>query len=376
MYLFEGKYIDLFATYRFLRILTIPWEEQEAFKLGIIDSDGKRIKDKKLVSSKDKDSYTMLHRLVFNFKRILSKIPLVKSKIGTYAAALFFLKEHMDPEEYNILIESLEPSGLSDDIINTITELNTTKALCLLKDETMIKEDLPANNMGDGNIADKDNVIKFDGRSKKFKNVMRRIKERKIKEQERKLKAKLLKMGIKEELVEKAGYEEFFKNAMKKFKIKDLNDLSDKEKDKFFTYIDKNWDAENESFKEFEKSIELDEKSKLHPDIVAINKEIDDFLEKNKHHRYLPRKEADKLDKLVKKQKQIWRDVGGDMDDYLRMMTDSVEFEEGAYELYDPKHPKFTANYKGWKRKNPTGKLSDFIAHMKTKNFKVANLDN
>ncbi len=47
MYLFEGKYIDLFVTYRFLRILTIPWEEQEAFKLGIIDSDGKRIKDKK-----------------------------------------------------------------------------------------------------------------------------------------------------------------------------------------------------------------------------------------------------------------------------------------------------------------------------------------
>jgi hypothetical protein len=64
MYLFEGKYIDLFVTYRFLRILTIPWEEQEAFKLGIIDSDGKRIKDKKIVSSKDKDAYTMLHRLV------------------------------------------------------------------------------------------------------------------------------------------------------------------------------------------------------------------------------------------------------------------------------------------------------------------------
>ena len=270
MYLFEGKYIDLFATYRFLRILTIPWEEQEAFKLGIIDSDGKRIKDKKLVSSKDKDAYTMLHRLVFNFKRILSKIPLVKSKIGTYAAALFFLKEHMDPEEYNILIESLEPSGLSDDIINTITELNTTKALCLLKDETMIKEDSPTNNMGDGNIADKDNVIKFDGRSKKFKNVMRRIKERKIKEQERQLKAKLLKMGIKEELVEKAGYEEFFKNAMKKFKIKDINDLSDKEKDKFFTYIDKNWDAENES-------VEVDER-------FGFNSELDEAFLIVRHH--------------------------------------------------------------------------------------------
>jgi hypothetical protein len=87
----------------------------------------------------------------------------------------------MDPEEYNILIESLEPSGLSDDIINTITELNTTKALRLLKDETMIKEDSPANNMGDGHIADKDNVIKFDGRSKKFKMLCVELKNVKLK---------------------------------------------------------------------------------------------------------------------------------------------------------------------------------------------------
>jgi hypothetical protein len=152
---------------------------------------------------------------------------------------------------------------------------------------------------------------------------MRRIKERKIKEQERMLKAKLLKMGIKEELVEKAGYEEFFKNAMKKFKIKDINDLSDKEKDKFFTYIDKNWDAENESVHEAKlKPSEL----KKYPALVAINKEIDDLLDKNKKHRYLPRKVSDELDKLMDKEKQIMRDLGLDKSaDNMRMMTDSVK---------------------------------------------------
>ena len=39
-YLTEGRAIDLFVVYRFLRILTTPWEEQEAFKHGIIDKDG------------------------------------------------------------------------------------------------------------------------------------------------------------------------------------------------------------------------------------------------------------------------------------------------------------------------------------------------
>jgi hypothetical protein len=111
-----------------------------------------------------------------------------------------------------------------------------------------VDEDAPTNNMGDGKIADKDNVMKMDGRSKNFKSVMRRIKERKLKEQERLMKAKLLKWGIKEEVVNEEEYEAFFKKAMKKFKIKDVEDLSDKERVKFFNWVDKNWDAgENET---------------------------------------------------------------------------------------------------------------------------------
>ena len=248
----EGKYIDLFATYRFLRILTIPWEDQEAFKLGIIDGDGKRIKEKKVTSSAEKDAYTMLHRMVFNFKRILSKIPLVKSKLGTYAAALFLLKEHMKEDEYNLLVEYISETGKFDDELGkNINKLTLTKALCLLEEENMTKditEDAPTNNMGDGKIAKKDNVMKFDGRSKNFKSVMRRIKERKLKEQDRLMKAELLKWGIKEEVVNEEKYEAFFKKAMKKFKIKDIEDLNDKERAKFFNWVDKNWDAgENET---------------------------------------------------------------------------------------------------------------------------------
>ena len=89
----ENRAIDLFVTYRFLKLLVTPWDKQEAYKLGIIDANGRRT-DKKVESSDEKSSFTLLHRMVFNFKRIMSKIPLVRTQIGTYATALFLLKEH------------------------------------------------------------------------------------------------------------------------------------------------------------------------------------------------------------------------------------------------------------------------------------------
>jgi len=94
----ENRAVDLFVTYRFLKLLVTPFNKQDAFKLGIIDKNGKNlIKSKDLETEEQRQSYTLLHRLVFNCKRIMSKIPLVRTQIGTYAAALFLLKEH-----YNI----------------------------------------------------------------------------------------------------------------------------------------------------------------------------------------------------------------------------------------------------------------------------------
>ena len=40
----ENRAIDLFVTYRFLKLLVTPWDKQEAYKLGIIDANGRREK--------------------------------------------------------------------------------------------------------------------------------------------------------------------------------------------------------------------------------------------------------------------------------------------------------------------------------------------
>ena len=106
-YLEESRAIDLFVAYRFLRILTTPWEDQEAFKLGIIDKDGKLLKKvNKLKTEQEKSSFTLLHRLIFNLKRILHKIPGVKTKIGTYATALYLLKQEYRDEVDDATIET------------------------------------------------------------------------------------------------------------------------------------------------------------------------------------------------------------------------------------------------------------------------------
>ena len=113
-----GRAIDLFVTYRFLRLLTTPFKDTDAYKLGIIDEKGNRIMLPKpktgvkilkpqveLVTSEQKNSYTILHKLVFNIKKLFAKVPGLRTKVGTYAAALFLLKdtfkEHVeDPDMF------------------------------------------------------------------------------------------------------------------------------------------------------------------------------------------------------------------------------------------------------------------------------------
>ena len=93
-----GRAIDLLITYRVIKMLVTPFEKTDAYKYGIIDKNGKVLrKNKTLTVAKEKDSYTILHRFVFNLKRLINLIPGGKSKLGTYAAALgLLLKEEKD----------------------------------------------------------------------------------------------------------------------------------------------------------------------------------------------------------------------------------------------------------------------------------------
>lgn len=93
---------DLVYTFRFLKLLVTNFEDTDAFKLGIIDDTGKRIKSKKIESSSEKSSYTAFHKLVFNIKKLIAKAPGGSSKIASYVSALYLLKETYSISEKNI----------------------------------------------------------------------------------------------------------------------------------------------------------------------------------------------------------------------------------------------------------------------------------
>ena len=96
---------DLAYTFRLIRMLVLDWKDWDAYKLGIIGEDGKRDKNVKLDSDEKKSAYTPFIRLCANIKRLITKIPGGGTKLGSFAAALFLIKEKYnvsDKELYNI----------------------------------------------------------------------------------------------------------------------------------------------------------------------------------------------------------------------------------------------------------------------------------
>lgn len=94
--------VDIYVAYKFVKILSQPWEETDAFKLGIIGKKGKvLIKRRNLKTGEQKAAYTIFHTLIWNIKRILDKLPPTRTRIGSFAAALWMLKEYTSPRVEN-----------------------------------------------------------------------------------------------------------------------------------------------------------------------------------------------------------------------------------------------------------------------------------
>ena len=82
--------VDLFFVYQFIRRLTTPFDETDAFELGLIDEKGKRLKKAK--TPEEKKAMTLFDRMIYNIKRLIARVPGGNTKIATYGAALFLLK--------------------------------------------------------------------------------------------------------------------------------------------------------------------------------------------------------------------------------------------------------------------------------------------
>ena len=123
-----SRAIDLIITYRVVKMLVTPFKKFKAFELGIIDEKGKSLRKMKEVKGSERKHYTMLHRFVFNLKRILQKVGL-GSRLGSFAVALALLiKEDKSYAQYKDTLEStiityLKEQNLYDEMLSEEGEI-------------------------------------------------------------------------------------------------------------------------------------------------------------------------------------------------------------------------------------------------------------
>ena len=98
---------DVAYTFRFIRMLVLDWKEWDAYKLGIINDEGKRNKSEKVDTPEKKSAYTPFIRLCANIKRLVANVPGGGSKLGSFASALYLIKENY---------------GLNDNQLNSINK--------------------------------------------------------------------------------------------------------------------------------------------------------------------------------------------------------------------------------------------------------------
>lgn len=148
----KNPMMDMFLTYQFLKRIVVPFEKWDAYKLGIIDKNGKVLKKKStLKTDQEKAAWGYFDILTTNLKKLLSKVPGGSSVLGSSVASYLLIKENK-----------------SDLLLNEVYfETQFMKVYNQLVEEG----EVPANNVGGGNVKGFDPLL-----IPKAKNMLRRRK--------------------------------------------------------------------------------------------------------------------------------------------------------------------------------------------------------
>ena len=140
-----SKAADYYLTYRFIKTLATPFVDTKAYELGIIDEKGKILKKMKdLQSKEEKRAYGYFERMVWNLKKVLEKIPLVRSTFGSVAIATVALLKENNTD----MREGTFFSYFYDDLCTHLSELQKDKM-----DNLLTTEAAPVTSVGAQNIA-------------------------------------------------------------------------------------------------------------------------------------------------------------------------------------------------------------------------------
>lgn len=116
--------VDLFLVYQFIVRLITPFSEWDAYKLKIIDQNGKVLRRRATLSKpEERRAWGYFDILAANLKKLLAKFPGGDTKLISYAAAGLLLREQkaleqMTEEEIeNLVYQMLDK--MDEDITNS-----------------------------------------------------------------------------------------------------------------------------------------------------------------------------------------------------------------------------------------------------------------
>mgnify|MGYP006081804203 CR=1 FL=1 len=133
--------VDLFVVYQFIKRIATPFAKWEGYKAGVIDDRGNIKVKPKDRDQTQKNSFKTFDVMVLKLKRLLEKIPGGKTRIASYAAALWLIKEDWETRS--------EEQILSEGNDSYIEYLRLYK----LENYNKMLEDAPTNAIGSGAIA-------------------------------------------------------------------------------------------------------------------------------------------------------------------------------------------------------------------------------
>ena len=151
--------VDIYLVYQFLRRLATPFTKWEAFKTGVIDKEGKVLIPKNKRTPEQQGSFKVFDVMILKLKRLLGKIPGGKSRIASYAAALWLIREYDESKS--------EEQILSEDV-DYLKYIQYVRNERFSRFRKMI-EDAPVNAMSGGGVATFDPIL-----FKSKKNVKKR----------------------------------------------------------------------------------------------------------------------------------------------------------------------------------------------------------
>ncbi len=169
--------IDNLIAFRTLYMLVTPFKDTQAYKLGIIDEKGNNLKKFSTLTSNEKDAYTYLHRLVFNLKKLINRLPGGENRIKSVIAAFWLIKEAQ--------ASRINPSRLEENYKAILQKINLEN-IVFVEEELLLKEILEElGNVTGAGVATNEPVIRVNKLGKRlgsFKvgdDVLRRFKKKK-----------------------------------------------------------------------------------------------------------------------------------------------------------------------------------------------------